>query len=125
MVKDEKGQALLEFALVLPLLLILIVGIFDLGRVLYSFMHLNIISQETVRLGGLGKSNEEMSQNARNMLHIGDPSNLDINITPTERRSGEYVKVTLQYPVEYMTPFISNVLPSPFMIITDSTIRVE
>jgi Flp pilus assembly protein TadG len=34
--KSEKGQAAVEFALVLPILLLLILGIIDFGRILYS-----------------------------------------------------------------------------------------
>lgn len=127
MIKNEKGQSLVEMALLLPVLLLLLVGMFDFGRIMYSYMHLHLATQETVRLGGLGKSDEEISQFARDYIHIGDPSLLEIFISPEEsnRDSGDYVKVTLKYPVEYATPFISEVLPSPLLIQTNSTIRVE
>ncbi|MBB6455112.1 Flp pilus assembly protein TadG [Salirhabdus euzebyi] len=125
--KDEKGQSLVEFALLLPIILLLLVGIIDFGRVLYSYSHLHMATQETVRLGGLGSTDEEMTTFAQNYIHIGDPDNLTVSISPsdTERDSGEYVTVHLTYPVELHTPFLSSILPSPVMIKTDSTIRVE
>lgn len=34
--KDQKGQALVEFILILPVLLLLFVGLFDIGNVFYQ-----------------------------------------------------------------------------------------
>ena len=56
MIKEQKGQSLVEFALVLPLLLLLICGIVDLGRLLFAYASLNMTTQEAVRVGGLGKA---------------------------------------------------------------------
>ncbi len=127
MIKGEKGQSLVEMALALPLLLIILMGIFDVGRIMYTYMHLQLATQETVRLGGLGRDDTAITEFARDYIHVGDPSKLQVIITPDDatRRSGDYVNVTLGYPVEYVTPFISNVLPSPVNVKTDSTIRVE
>ena len=47
--KSEKGQAAVEFALVLPILLMLIFGIIDFGRVLYTKSALTSLSQEAAR----------------------------------------------------------------------------
>ncbi|OIJ14638.1 pilus assembly protein TadE [Anaerobacillus arseniciselenatis] len=126
MIKDEKGQSMVEMALLLPILLLLLVGIFDLGRVLYTNIHLHLATQETVRLGGLGASDEEMKQFAKNYVHVGDVSLLDVAVQPpqAERVSGEYVTVVLEYPIEFFTPFISRIIP-PFSLQTNSTIRVE
>ena len=135
--KDERGQSLVETALVLPLLLLLIVGILDFGRVTYSYAHLQMAAQETVRKGGLGKTDAEMTAFAKNYVHLGDSSKLiveistlsDNNMQPiaagTPRKSGNYVKVKLKYPLKLYTPLLSNLFPSPLYAETDSTIRVE
>ncbi|RHW43171.1 pilus assembly protein [Neobacillus notoginsengisoli] len=125
--KDERGQSLVETALVLPLLLLLIVGILDFGRITYSYAHLHMAAQETVRKGGLGKSDAEITAFARNYVHLGDSSKLIVEITPpgTTRKSGDYVKVKLKYPLKLYTPLLSKVFPSPLYAETDSTIRVE
>ncbi len=41
MSKIGQGQSLVEFALVLPVLLIIIVGVFDLGRVFFALITIN------------------------------------------------------------------------------------
>jgi Flp pilus assembly protein TadG len=125
--KDESGQALVEMALVLPVLLLLLVGILDFGRITYSYAHLHMTAQESVRKGGLGAKDSEIIQFAKNYVHLGDPSQLQVSITPTEtnRRPGDYVKVSLKYPLKLYTPLLSAILPVPNYMETDSTVRVE
>lgn len=127
MIKNESGQSMVEVALLLPLLLLLLVGIFDFGRVLYTQIHLQMATQETVRLGGLGKGDSEISQFAREYVTVPDPSLLEVTISPGQlyRKSGDYVKVKLTYPLTFVTPFIRYFIPSPIQITADSTIRVE
>jgi Flp pilus assembly protein TadG len=123
MIRKEEGQSLTEFALLLPLLLLLICGILDFGRVMYAYLHLNMAAQETVRLAGLGKSDLEITEFAKKYEQLGDSSLLQVMISPS-RKSGDYVKVTLSYTLAYLTPVISNIMPKP-IITVDSTIRVE
>ncbi|TCO78686.1 TadE/TadG family type IV pilus assembly protein [Marinisporobacter balticus] len=127
MLKNERGQSLVEFALILPMLLLLICATFDFGRVIYTYMHLNLLTQEAVRLGSFGETDENISEFTRNNLHVGDADLLQVEISPSQsmRKSGDYVTVTLEYPVTYVTPFISLIFPSPYGVITDSTIRIE
>ena len=61
--KDEKGQNLIEFALVLPLLLILVFGIAELGR---AWMAKNILTgaaREAVRTVVVKPYNETTARN--------------------------------------------------------------
>jgi Flp pilus assembly protein TadG len=127
MMKNEKGQSLVEMALVLPLLLLLIVGIFDFGKLFYTYMHMHLATQETVRLGGLGKEDEEIRAFARDYVQINDPSLLQIGITPdsSTRESGQYVTVTLSYPHKFITPGMGKLFGETIPVETESTIRVE
>jgi Flp pilus assembly protein TadG len=127
MKKDESGQSMVEMALVLPVLLLLLVGILDFGRIFYSYSHLHMAAQETVRKGGLGAKDLEITQFARNYIKLGNSSKLLVTISPSDnnRRSGDYVTVTLKYPLQIYTPLLSDILPVPEFIVTDSTVRVE
>ncbi|WP_078593385.1 TadE/TadG family type IV pilus assembly protein [Evansella clarkii] len=127
MIKNEKGQALAEMALVIPLLLLLLVGIVDLGRVLYTYSSLHFTTQETVRLSGFGKTDSEVTQFARNNFSAGDSSQLKVQVSPgaAQRRPGNYVTVRLEYPVKPITPFAGRVFSGPITLRTDSTIRIE
>lgn len=127
MKKDERGQALVEMALVLPILLLLLAGILDVGRLIFSYENLQMAAQESVRLGGLGDSDQTITNFADNYEKIGDSGKLMVNITPTDtnRQSGNYVTVMLKYPFTFYTPLISKFFPNPYYIQTQSTIRVE
>ncbi|MHC0036747.1 TadE/TadG family type IV pilus assembly protein [Pseudoneobacillus sp. C159] len=126
MVRNEKGQSIVEMALVLPVLLLLLVGIFDFGRTVYSFSKLHMAAQETVRKAGLGATDLEITQFAKNYLQQSDGT-LQVTITPTQanRKSGEYVKVTLKNPLKLNTPLLSKIIPLPEYIEANSTVRVE
>jgi Flp pilus assembly protein TadG len=51
MLRSERGQSLVELALVLPLLLLLFGGIVDLGRVFYTYIGLTNATREGARTG--------------------------------------------------------------------------
>ncbi len=51
------GQSLVEFALLLPVLLLLLVGVFDLGRAFHALITLNNAGREAARYGTLHRTN--------------------------------------------------------------------
>lgn len=48
--RGESGQTLVEFALILPVFILLLVGLFDLGRGVYAFNTISNASREAVRI---------------------------------------------------------------------------
>lgn len=61
----ERGQAMVEFALVLPLLLILLVGIIEFGRLGSQVMLLRHGAYDLVRAAAVGASDVQMIERAR------------------------------------------------------------
>lgn len=118
--KKKKGQALVEAALVIPILIMFICGIIDFGRILYTQADLNLVTQESARMAALGKSNDQIRQFVHNNGYPIEPS-----INPDKPESGQYVTVILTCDVKYITPFVNVVFPTPFKVKTQSTIRVE
>lgn len=125
--RDERGQSMVETALIMPVLLLLLVGILDFGRIMYSYAHLHMVAQETVRMGGLGGSDTEITAFAKDYIQLNEADQLVINISPgeTSRDSGDYVTVKLEYPFQFFTPLISSLFSSSLSIKAESTIRVE
>ena len=126
MIKEENGQSLVEMALLLPLLLLLICGIVDLGRLMFAYASLNMTAQETVRIGGLGGTDAEMADYARSHVRVGDGRTVTVAVTPGDagRRSGGNVTVTLSYSLPLLTPLATEIIPAP-VLAASSTIRVE
>lgn len=46
----QRGQALVEFALILPLLVLLLVGVFDFGRAIYAYNTISNAARQGARL---------------------------------------------------------------------------
>lgn len=53
LIKNEKGQAIVEFAIVLPVLILLILGSIEYGWLLYGKITLNSAAREGARVGAV------------------------------------------------------------------------
>jgi Flp pilus assembly protein TadG len=47
--RTRRGQTLVEFALILPIFLLLVIGIFDFGRAVYAYNTISNAAREAVR----------------------------------------------------------------------------
>lgn len=63
--RRSRGQALVEFALVLPLLILVLVGIFDFGRAIYAFNTISNAAREAVRIGIVDQNCTRIGTEAR------------------------------------------------------------
>ncbi|MCI3926854.1 pilus assembly protein [Paenibacillus sp. TRM 82003] len=125
--REQRGQALTEFALAAPLLLLLVFGIFDAGRYFYGHMQLQLAAQETVRQAGFGSTDAELRTFAAGYLGVSDSAAIEVKVVPGDglRDSGDYVTVTLETPFSFLTP-VASIVPEDFTSIAAvSTIRVE
>ena len=69
----QSGQNLLEFALTLPLLLLLIMGIFDLGRGIYYYSAIHNAAREGARYGAVNHCDiTGIVNQAEQMAGLGD-----------------------------------------------------
>lgn len=125
--KDEKGQALLELALMLPLLIILSFGVLETGRVIHTYLVVNHAAREGAREASLRAADQEITTKVISMLQLQDVNAAEIAISPTEtqRQPGESVTVQVYYPLVIYSPVISNILPNPFAIQSQTTMRIE
>jgi Flp pilus assembly protein TadG len=48
--RDTRGQSLVEFALIVPIFVLVLIGIFDFGRAIYAFNTINQAAREAARL---------------------------------------------------------------------------
>jgi Flp pilus assembly protein TadG len=125
--KKKKGQALVEIALLVPIFLLLLGGIVDFGRILYTQSKLNSLTQESARLAGLGRSDTQVKDFAFARIDEVAKTTMKVVVSPpdTGRDSGDYVTVEISCDVKYITPFMNSILQGPFKAKTQSTIRVE
>lgn len=78
-IKDKRGQSLIEFALVLPILLLVVFGITEFGRAIMVKNVLHTASREGARLAAVSPVSDSLSVQAR-VQEVLDAA----NITPKE-----------------------------------------
>lgn len=117
----------MEMALVLPILLMLIFGMVEFGRVLGSYLIMENLARDAARYGCLGKTDAQITNNVFTENPVLNDDVLVVNISPgqSERTRGTAIEVTLNYSVNIVAPIISDVLPNPFPLTTSCTMMVE
>jgi Flp pilus assembly protein TadG len=125
--KNQKGQALVEFAVILPLLLLLIMGIIEFGMMLNSYLTVRNVSREGARAGIVGSTNAEIENTIISTSPNLEESKLTINITPAEgsRKSGDTLTVQLNYKYELIVPIISSLLGNEIDLKAQTSMRIE
>ncbi|NMA66756.1 MAG: pilus assembly protein [Clostridiaceae bacterium] len=124
----NRGQSLVETAIVLPILLLLIMGIIDFGLLFNNYILISNAAREGARKAALGGDDSEITQTIHNMTTTLKLSNMDIEISPSQsnRGHGTQVKVKLSYKHELITPVIEKLFPENSININAATVmRVE
>lgn len=129
--KNEKGQSLVEFALILPLLLLLIMGIIQFGLVFLGYISVSNAAREGARVGIVQTTYSQAQSKAIEKV------NDTFEVTPTLTKSGNAVvvstfnpgdpfSVTVNGKVNIIVPFLDLVFPSgEFPVAGVSIMRVE
>lgn len=123
-----KGQDLVEYALLLPFMLMLVMGIFDLGRVTFLYSTITNISREGARYGVVHQCETAEVIAAAKDKSIGiNPNDLDFTISwnPADCSypdpgSGT-VTVSVSFDFLPLTPFIANILGGGSSVTLDAT----
>lgn len=123
--RDEKGQSLVEFALVVPILLLLVLGIMEFGRAYSANLTLQNATREGARLAVTGATDAQITQRVKDSAPTLDVSRLNVSVTPASRRQGDNVMVTVTYDFNYLTPLIQNLVGSLRTFTQQVTMRME
>lgn len=122
LMKKETGQSLVEFALVLPLLILLLFGVIDFGRVFHAYLTIDHAGREAARAVSIGKTVD-----AATSIAIDNGASIGLsgdNIHITSAESGKNATIKITYPITFLTPVISGIVGE--ITLTDTTtMRVE
>ena len=127
LIKANKGQALVEFALILPLLLLLIFGVIEFGRIFGAELTVNNSAREGARLGAIGATDSLIVTRVLNSSGMLDSAKVAVTITPVEssRVRGGEIQVNVSYPVTVFAPFISAITGETVTVDSSCVMRVE
>jgi hypothetical protein len=69
--RKSRGQTLVEFALILPIFVLLLVGIFDFGRAIYAYNTISNAAREAVRVAIVDQSCDVIGTEAASRAGLG------------------------------------------------------
>jgi hypothetical protein len=104
--RDRSGQALVEFALVVPLLLILIVGVIELSRAWNAHQVITNTAREALRSAVVDNpsfTQEAMQAQIDEQLRLGalDPSRAQITFDGWRAGTGSSARIDLTYSYDF------------------------
>ena len=123
---NKKGQSLVETALILPVIILLLMGMFEFSRIFGSYLLITYTGRESARMASVGKTDAEIVQNVYDKSGLLDLTNLQITIDPSgHRNTGDDVGVKIRYKIIIYAPIIQSILPNPFYVESNTYMRVE
>lgn len=133
----DRGQALVEFALIVPIFLLILFGIFDVGRAIYAFNTINQAAREAARLAIVDQTVAHVQTEGANsavslaidaddiVVDFRDRNTPDTPGSCTAAVAGDdnntdgivlcLAVVTVPYQYEAATPIIGNLLGTILM----------
>lgn len=130
---NERGAAATEFALLLPVFLMILFGIIELGMIMYGREVVTNAAREGARAGIVQgppkRTPGEITTIANSYLTGTGVNQADVTFTPAGvgLASPNTLTVTAQYNYRFLIPYIPNVLgiPNPLVITTQAVMRHE
>lgn len=125
--KGEDGQSIIEFALILPILLLILMGILEFGLMLNAYLSINNASRDGARYASVGSTDDSVVAAIENVLPMIDPLDVSVNISPLygSRNRGDAVTVEVLYTYEVTMPVISAIISNSIDLRAETTMRVE
>lgn len=99
--QPEGGVALVEFAMVLPLLLVLVFGIIDFGRAFQTWITLTNAAREGARLGTVSQDAQAVRQRCESTAGV---SGVSCSVSGLPGITGQDVTVTARFTLRFITP---------------------
>lgn len=101
--KRRRGQALVEFVIILPIFIMLVLGVIDMGRILYSKIILEEKMGDVISLIDKGKTVSDINQDLDNMI-------LEV------QEDGNYVNYSLVQEIDIVTPGLNFIFSNPYTL---------
>jgi hypothetical protein len=102
--RGQRGQSLVEFALVLPIFLLVLFTIVDFGMGFHAWITVTNSAREGARLGSVRAPAADIEQRVRETAESLDQDDLVVTVTNAEGQPGESVVVDVSYGYSLITP---------------------
>jgi Flp pilus assembly protein TadG len=118
--RTARGQALVEFALIVPLFFLLVVGIFDVSRAYLAYTVVASCAREAARSGAVswqasGWDTQPARQACLNLAVGVDRAALQVTVAQ-DQTLPSYVRSNVTYAFHSLTPLVGNLLGDPIQL---------
>jgi len=101
---NKRGQALVEFIIILPIFLLLVLGVIDMGNIIISRIEMEKDLSEIV---SLYQNDIEVSDISKK-LNLNDDKTLEI------KENDEFLEILLVKKINIITPGLNLILKNPY-----------
>jgi hypothetical protein len=124
---NQDGQATIEAALTLPIVLIALLMIVQVGVVVRDALSLTHAAREGARAAVVTDDDAAIHQAVIGAAGSLDADGIDIAIDPSQagRRRGESVRIDLAYELRLSIPIVSRIFTATLPLRATSTMRME
>lgn len=125
-IRNRRGQALVELALALPLLILLLMATIEFGRIMHSYVLITNGSREGARTAVVGADNTAIVSRVNDVTSTLNSKS--VVIEPNDRNlrlKNTSVRVTVTCSVNLITPVLNNVIPNPVNLSSATSMRME
>lgn len=121
LLKRKQGQGIVEFALIAPVFLLLVIGIMEAGRVLHAQLLVTEAAREGARAVAISGDRRQA------VIAVSKfPGTFTTRVAPSPLVYGQAVSVEVSTTVEIITPMISKIFkPNPFPVSSTANMREE
>lgn len=113
----QRGQTVVEFALIALVLMVIVIAILDFGRAVFAYSVVANCAREGARFGSMAPEDDAGMIAAARDTAIGlDPARLTVTLGTT----ADTVQVTVRYGFEPITPLVAQFLVSGGVTLTSS-----
>ena len=120
----QRGQDLMEYALVLPIMLLILMSILDLGRVIYVYSSLHNSVRDGARYGIISPTDAGGIESVVFDKAVGlDPADLVVSVVQPNQ---EIIQVGATYQFTAVSPVVAALIGgNPWEVGSQATMRVE
>ena len=106
MIRDKKGQALVEFVIILPIIIMIVFCLVDFGKIYYTKSNLEGIMDKVVDMYNNGKNENEIKKYL-------EKNSKDVSLK-ISNDNNEYINIEIGKDVDIFTPGLNVILSDPY-----------
>ena len=117
MIRNRKGQALIEFVIILPVLILLIFSFIDLGRIILENNKLENLTTNVINRYEKTKDYKDVSSYIKELGY----ENVELSI----KKNNGTLTIKLERELDMITPGMDSILGDPYFVKVERVVNYE